>query len=54
MDPNAILLERIMHYLAQDETHKAAALARTGDWLEECFHGCGDQMEVYVDDGDFH
>ena len=47
MEPNTILIDRIMIYMARDEPHKAAALARTGDWLEECYHGCGDQMDVY-------
>tara|TARA_R100001198_G_scaffold42383_2_gene23271 strand:+ start:3585 stop:3767 length:183 start_codon:yes stop_codon:yes gene_type:complete len=47
MEPNTILIDRIMFYMAQDEPHKAAALARTGDWLEECYHGCGDQMDIY-------
>lgn len=34
---NATLVERIMAYVANDEDNKAAALAKLGDHLEECY-----------------
>jgi|11BtaG_2_1085332.scaffolds.fasta_scaffold19273_2 hypothetical protein len=36
-DDNATLVERIMAYVANDEEIKAAALAKVGDHLEECY-----------------
>lgn len=35
--PNATLVDRIMHYVQNDEREKGAALAQLGDYLEECF-----------------
>lgn len=34
---NAGLMERIVWYVDQDENAKAAALAKLGDFLEECY-----------------
>ena len=35
--PNATMVERIMYYVETDQHHKAQALAKLGDHLEECF-----------------
>lgn len=32
--------------MSHDEHEKAAALAKTADWLEECYHDC----DVYFSD----
>lgn len=37
LDPNATLVERITHYVDVDNREKAKALAKLGDYLEECF-----------------
>ena len=37
LHPNATLVERITFYVEHDEEEKAKALAKLGDYLEECF-----------------
>ena len=34
---NATLIDRIMHYVKNNEKEKGAALAQLGDYLEECY-----------------
>tara|TARA_R100001594_G_scaffold147246_1_gene199942 strand:+ start:4614 stop:4775 length:162 start_codon:yes stop_codon:yes gene_type:complete len=34
---NATLIDRIMYYVNHNEKDKGAALAKLGDYLEECF-----------------
>lgn len=37
LDPNATLVERITYYVDTDRHEQAKALAKLGDYLEECF-----------------
>ena len=37
METNATTIERIMHYVEQDDHVRAEALAKLCDYLEECF-----------------
>ena len=37
LDENATLVERIRYYVDTDQLQKGKALAKVGDYLEECF-----------------
>lgn len=37
LSENATLVERITYYVETDERRKAKALAKVGDYLEECW-----------------
>jgi len=37
MNPNATLVERIIHYVQNDAPEQASALATLGEYLEECY-----------------
>ena len=39
MNPNATTIDRLMHYVEQEQYEQAEALAKLCDYLEECYLG---------------